>query len=89
MKSFAAICTAFLLTGCIATIPVSRNFPDIPPSLQAGCENLELVPEGTDKLSEVLVVVTNNYSKYHECQIKVETWQEWYKTQKEIFDSVR
>jgi hypothetical protein len=89
MKSLIIVGLVIFLSGCVATVPVSRNFPDIPPSLQAGCENLELVPAGTDKLSEVLVVVTNNYSKYHECQIKVETWQEWYKTQKEIFDSVR
>jgi hypothetical protein len=76
------------LSGCV-TIPVQRNFPDTPPSLKIGCEDLELIEPGTDKLSEVLVVVTGNYAKYHECQIKVETWQQWYNTQKKIFDSVR
>lgn len=81
------IASLILLTGCAT--PIARQFPDTPPSLQAGCENLELVAPNTEKLSEVLVVVTNNYSKYHECQIKVETWQHWYKTQKKIFDSVR
>jgi len=88
MKLLAAIGLMILLSGCV-TIPISRNFPDIPPSLKTSCENLELVPDQTDKLSEVLIVVTNNYSKYHECQIKVETWQQWYRTQKEIFDSVK
>jgi hypothetical protein len=76
----------FLLAGCVT--PVKRNFPDLPPSLKTGCADLELVAPGTDKLSEVLIVVTSNYAKYHECQIKVDTWQQWYKTQKEIFDSV-
>jgi hypothetical protein len=89
MKLLAIAVLVMFLSGCVTTIPVSRNFPDIPPSLSTGCENLELVPDQTNKLSEVLVVITNNYSKYHECQIKVETWQQWYRAQKEIFNSVR
>jgi hypothetical protein len=36
-----------------------------------------------------LIVVTNNYTIYHECKIKVETWQQWYKEQKQIFESVK
>lgn len=88
MKSLAAIGVVLALAGCSA-VPVSRNFPDIPPSLAASCDDLTLVPQGTEKLSEVLVVVTDNYSKYHQCQLKVETWQQWYNTQKDIFDSVK
>jgi hypothetical protein len=86
MKIFILISLLFL-AGCVT--PIKRNFPDIPPSLRTGCEELALVPQGTEKLSEVLIVVTDNYAKYHECQIKVETWQQWYKTQKDIFDSVK
>jgi hypothetical protein len=82
-----AILSLLLLTGCVT--PVQRNFPDIPPSLRSNCEDLTLIEQGTDKLSEVLVVVTDNYSKYHECRIKVETWQQWYNTQKDIFDDVK
>ena len=87
MKSLLTVCMALMLAGC--AVPVSRNFPDIPPALATSCDNLTLVPEGTEKLSEVLIVVTENYAKYHQCQIKVETWQQWYNTQKDIFDSVR
>lgn len=81
------ITSLLFLAGCVA--PVERQFPKLPPSLEKPCENLELVAPGTEKLSDVLIVVTSNYAKYHECQIKVETWQSWYKTQKEIFDSVK
>jgi DNA invertase Pin-like site-specific DNA recombinase len=45
--------------------------------------------EPTEKLSEVLKVVVDNYGQYHECKIKVDTWVEWYKTQKDIFESVK
>jgi hypothetical protein len=88
MKTIIVASLVILLSGCVTT-PVQRNFPDIPPSLRSGCEDLTLIDQGTDKLSEVLVVVTSNYAKYHDCQIKVETWQQWYKTQRDIFNSVK
>lgn len=87
MRLWLIVCAVLVLTGC--AVPVARNFPDIPPALTTSCDHLTLVAEGTEKLSEVLIVVTENYAKYHQCQIKVETWQQWYRTQKDIFDSVR
>jgi hypothetical protein len=75
-----------LLTGCVT--PVTRNFPSIPESLKTKCEDLIDVPQ-TDKVSVVLSVVTKNYGQYHECSIKVDTWQQWYSEQKQIFDSVK
>lgn len=77
----------FLLSGCLVT-PVKRNFPEVPKELMEACPDLKQT-EQTEKLSEVIRVVTENYSQYHECRIKVDTWMEWYKTQKEIFDSVK
>ena len=79
---------AVLLAGCLAT-PVKRNFPSVPDELLVACPELKEVKEGTTKLSEVLLVVTDNYSEYHECRIKADGWIEWYKSQKEIFDSVK
>lgn len=75
-----------VLTGCVT--PVKREFPAIPPSLTKTCPDLALIPK-TDRLSTVLEVVTENYALYRECQIKSQTWLEWYRTQKEIFDSVK
>ena len=80
---------AFLLFGClIGTAPVKRNFPEVPQELMETCPDLKTVPD-TEKLSDVLKVVTDNYAQYQECRIKVDTWIEWYKTQKSIFDSVK
>jgi hypothetical protein len=64
------------------------DFPEIPESLKTKCENLIDVPQ-TDKLSVVLSVITKNYGQYQECSIKVDTWQQWYNEQKQIFDSVK
>lgn len=85
MKLFMLI-PAVLLTGCLVT-PVKRNFPEVPPEIMIACPDLKTV-EPTEKLSEVLKVVVDNYGQYHECRAKVDAWVEWYKTQKHIFESV-
>jgi hypothetical protein len=88
MKSILTILMLSLLVGCSTTVPVARKFPDLPPSLEKSCEPLKEVAQ-TDKLSQVLITITDNYSLYHECEIKNELWLKWYHDQKEIFDSVK
>ena len=88
MKKLLLLVPVLLLTGCITTAPVKRNFPEVPKELMESCPDLKTVPD-TEKLSDVLKVVTDNYGQYQECRIKVDTWIEWYKTQKSIFDSVK
>jgi hypothetical protein len=88
MKYLLALLLSLTLVGCSTSVPVKRNFPSVPEELLVDCPELKKVAQGTTKLSEVLVVVTDNYSTYHECRIKLQAWQEWYKSQKEIFDSI-
>jgi hypothetical protein len=85
MKVFSIV-VVLALTGCVT--PVKREFPTIPHSLETPCKTLLAVP-ATTRLSTLLEVVTENYALYHECQIKNETWLDWYQTQKKIFDSVK
>ena len=88
MKKLLVLIPAVLLTGCLNT-PVSRHFPEVPEELKVACPSLEQVDPSTTKLSEVVRVVTDNYTQYHECRVKVDAWIEWYQTQKSIFDSVK
>ena len=81
--------TPLLLTACLTTVPVERHFPDIPPELKLACPDLATVDTNTTKLSDVIGTVSSNYSQYHECREKVDTWIEWYNKQKEIFESVK
>jgi len=78
-----------LLAGCSTTVPVGRKFPEVPDVLMVPCPPLTQIKEGTTKLSEVITVVTDNYFEYHKCSDKNDLWMEWYKAQKEIFDSVK
>lgn len=73
------------LVGCVG-VPIERKFPDTPESLKQPCADLQTVPADNTKLSEMMIVVTGNYREYHTCQIKVESWLEWYATQKKIFE---
>ena len=76
-----------MLVGC-SSVPVERKFPEVPSELMETCPDLKQT-QPTEKLSEVLKVVVDNYGQYHECRLKADTWIEWYKTQKNIFESVK
>lgn len=86
MKKLLFCIIIALLTGCVNT-PVKRTFPEVPKELMVSCPDLRQTDE-TTKLSEVIKVVTENYSQYHECRIVVDAWITWYTTQKQLFDSV-
>jgi hypothetical protein len=90
MKKLLIALTVLMMTGCamFSPTPVKRNFPVVPSELMEACPDLKKT-EPTEKLSEVLKVVVDNYGQYHECKIKVDTWVEWYKTQKDIFESIK
>lgn len=47
--------------------------------------------EGTSslKISDILSTVTDNYSTYYQVREQVIGWQQWYREQKKIFESVK
>ena len=78
-----------ILSGCASTVNVSRKFPDAPDDLKQSCPALQTVDQNTDKLSDVVSVVSKNYSQYYDCKDQVDAWNEWYQVQKRIFESVK
>jgi hypothetical protein len=85
MKKFLIL--LLILGGCTA-VPVKRTFPAVPDELKAACPDLQkLNPEA--KMSDVLGIVTQNYTTYHECRIRNEAWVQWYDSQRKIFDEVK
>ena len=77
-----------ILTGCSTTVPVTAKFPDVPERLLVKCPQLEKL-ENEAKLSDIGKTVTNNYTTYYECAVKHDAFAEWYKIQKNIFESVK
>jgi hypothetical protein len=88
MKRLLLLLPALLLTGCLVT-PVKRSFPDVPQDLLKSCPTLDQIDPATTQLSNVIKVVADNYTQYHECRVKVDAWIEWYQTQKSIFEEVK
>lgn len=86
---YSVIFLVVLLTGCSTSVPVKMKFPDVPESLMTKCEDLEKLPKDTKQLSVTAESVVKNYSKYHQCRIKVEEWQEWYKANKKLYDDIK
>ena len=80
--------SCFLLAGCAhkIAIPVTVPFPTTPPELRQECEALSQLAANA-KLSDLMITVTENYIKYHECKTKNQAWNDWYTQQKEIFDA--
>jgi len=81
-----------LLAGCSSIkqpTTVSMPWPEVPTGLMEQCPDLKPVDAKTEKLSDVLDVVTANYSDYYVCAGKIDDWNQWYNTQKRIYESTR
>ena len=80
---------ALLVAGCSTTVPVTQKFPNATPELMKKCEDLKKIEGDKVSITDLLKVVVHNYSLYYECSTKVEGWQEWYDTQKKIYESIK
>jgi entry exclusion lipoprotein TrbK len=88
MKYIAIILTAALV-GCSTSVPLKPKFPEVPQILKERCENLKKIEGNQVAITEMLKVVIHNYTLYHECSTKVDGWQEWYESQKKIYESIK
>lgn len=84
---YLALLLSLTLVGC-STAPVVMKFPEAPNALMERCEDLDKIPQ-TKQLSVTAETVIKNYSKYHNCKLKVDEWQNWYNSNKKIFESVK
>jgi len=86
---YYVIALMLLLSGCSTTVPVARKFPEAPPALVTPCPALSKIQSESATIVDLHRVVVENYTSYHECSIKVDAWNEWYQTQRSIFDEVK
>lgn len=78
-----------IISGCsTVAAPVKHSLPDMPVALIDKCPELKQLPEGEDRLSEFLKIVSQNYSMYHECSAKQELIVKWYTEQKIVHDTI-
>jgi hypothetical protein len=71
------------------TPPIIPKFPEPPKDSGATekCPDLELLNNGA-KLSDVSVIINDNYTTYKDCANKVDIWLEWYSTNKNNYEKI-
>jgi hypothetical protein len=84
---YSLLLSTFLVTGCMS-VPITQTFPNVPENLKTSCTPLEVIPNAA-KMSDIITIVSKNYGEYHNCNAKVEAWNEWYTKQKKIYDEVK
>lgn len=77
----------FVLAGCSTVVPVTAKFPSRPEGTEK-CVELKKLSDDA-KLSDVSTIVNDNYSEHYKCAVKVDAWNEWYDTQKKIFEGIK
>jgi hypothetical protein len=83
-----ALIVFLLLSGCSTTVPVVAKFPKAPSELVERCP--DLIPLVADaKLSDVAKSIVNNYTLYYQCSVKIDAWNEWYESQKKLFEELK
>jgi hypothetical protein len=90
MKFISVLLLSFILTGCSVFVPVKPpKFPDVPEQLRQKCQDLKMIENANVSITDMLRVVVNNYTLYHECSAKIDGWGDWYDEQKKIFNSLK
>lgn len=72
-----------LLCACSTVVPVTRKFPELPPSLIEPCQ--ELVKVTGTSIIDLIKTNIENYRRGVECRVKHSTTTEWYNNQKILF----
>lgn len=86
---YLVISLLLCLSACSTTVPVVMKFPEAPKVLMEKCPPLKVITEESVSIVDLTKITTTNYTSYYECAVKVDTWIEWYHTQKKIFEEVK
>jgi hypothetical protein len=88
MKRLIVI-SLFLLTACAGTrAPVIPKWPTAPDELQQPAAELTPLAPEQRNLSDLIQNSNDNYTQYYILKEKYESWQNWYNTQKQIWQSL-
>ena len=88
-KLLTLTASCLMMLGCSTTVPLSKKFPEAPQVLMEPAPALKPLASDKKTLTDLLVNANENYGLYYELLDRYNAWQQWYKQQKEIFDSVK
>lgn len=71
------------LAGC-HVIPKKPDFPKAIPELTEKCPELKKIEAENISITDMIKIVSENYTFYYDCANKVAGWNKWYVEQKKI-----
>ena len=98
MNKYILALAMVTLVGCSTTVPIAVKFPEVPAILLDPAPKLKSVDQGAAntagaasevKASELIGTVVENYGTYYQVVEQLRGWQDWYRTQKAIFEQVK
>ncbi len=92
MKTVGIILITLVLSGCSLMPKLTAGKPKFPEpikELTEPCPDLKMIEGDKVAISDLLKSVVQNYTLYYQCSLKNDSWNEWYKKQKEIYEKVK
>jgi len=90
MKLIITLLITLLLAGCGSLkqlVPVKPPpFPEAVKELTDPCPDLKKIEGNQVAIIDLLKVVVENYTMYYQCSLKNDGWNDWYKTQRDIYE---
>ena len=65
------------------------SWPEAPVVLLEPASNLKSLPEDKKTLTDLIENANENFGTYYQIKSKYEAWQEWYNSQKKVYESVK
>jgi hypothetical protein len=84
---YVFIIFTIMLSGCSTVIPTTAKFPDAPHELFEKCPQLKLLDTNDPSIISMSKTIVENYTMYHQCSNKVNSWIEWHTAQKNANDA--
>jgi hypothetical protein len=81
--------SCLMMLGCSTTVPLKMKWPAAPAELQQPADNLKPLPADKKTLADLIENANENYGTYYQLKERYEAWQQWYDTQKKIYESVK
>lgn len=82
---------ALLISSCSIfkqPVPIAPQWPEVPAELKKKCEALKTVAGDKVSLTDMMKVIVENYTLHYECSTKVDGWNDWYNSQKKVYETV-
>jgi hypothetical protein len=90
MKQLIIAAMIACLVGCASSkSPIIMKWPDAPAELMEPSEDLVPLDPDQTQLSDLIDNANTNYAKYYVLRDRYDTWQQWYKSHQQIYQSVK